>query len=91
MKYLGMQRSEQLHLAYRAVLKFREQHGSQFPTGSAQDIDKVVSYANEINQEGKANGKLNVEEVDKELVRNTAAYSRCSITSMAAFFGGIVA
>jgi ubiquitin-activating enzyme E1 len=34
---------------------------------------------------------LTVEEVDKEIVRNVAAYSRCSITSMAAFFGGIVA
>lgn len=91
MKFMGMQRSEQLHLAFRAVLKFRELHGSQFPSDSAEHIDECIRIANTLNEEGKAAEQLNVEQVDAEVVRLTAAYSRCSITSMAAFFGGIVA
>lgn len=91
MKFMGMQRSEQLHLAIRAVLKFRELHGSQFPQDSAEHIDECIRIANTLNEEGKAAEQLSVEQVDAEVVRLTAAYSRCSITSMAAFFGGVVA
>lgn len=91
MKFMGMNRSEQLHLAFRAVQKFREAHEMQFPQDCAEHIDECIKIANTLNEEGKAAGQLHVEAVDADLVKHTAAYSRCSITTMAAFFGGIVA
>jgi len=91
MKYLGMQRSEQLHLALRAVMSFRGSHEGHFPSDCAEDLDECVKIANTINEQGKADGHMHVESVDAEVVRLTAAFSRCSIVSMTAFFGGIVA
>jgi len=60
MKYMGMQRSEQLHIAFRAVQRFRDQH-KHFPSDNAENIDEVIAYAHKINEEGKANEKLTVE------------------------------
>jgi len=51
MKYLGMQRSEQLHLAYVAVMNFRQKH-LKFPE-SAEEVDEVLKMANMINDEAK--------------------------------------
>lgn len=51
-----------------------------------------MKHAIAINEKGKSSEKLHVEDITTEdVVRNVAAYSRCSITSQAAFFGGIVA
>jgi len=72
-------------------MKFREHHNMHFPSDSAEDLAKCVEYAHKFNEEGKASNALNVEKVDEECVKNVAAYSRCSIVSMTAFFGGIVA
>ena len=39
----------------------------------------------------KGKEKLYVEEVEEQVVRNVAAFSTCSITSMSAFLGGFIA
>ena len=46
----------------------------------------------DINEAAKQNeNHLSVEEVDESIVKNVAAYSACSITSMSAMFGGFIA
>jgi hypothetical protein len=46
MKYLGMQRSEQLHLAFRAVLRFKELNGNELPHDNSAHIDECIKIAN---------------------------------------------
>ena len=62
-----------------------------YPDNCRPDMAKVMEHANKINQEMKDAGKPSLEEVDEEIVKKVAAYSRCSISPMCAFFGGIVA
>lgn len=49
MKYMGMQRSEQLHIAFRAVHRFRDSN-KHFPSDTAEHIEEVLAYAHEINE-----------------------------------------
>ena len=51
----------------------------------------MLAAADEINAAGKAAEKHFIEEVDKDVIINTARFSSCSISPKAAFFGGIVA
>jgi len=69
MKFMGMQRSEQLHLAFRAVLRFKELNNGEFPQDDPVHHDECIRIANQLNEEGKAAGQLNVESVDNEVVR----------------------
>jgi len=46
MKFLGMQRSEQLHLAFRAVLRFKELNNGEFPQNDPAHIDECIKIAN---------------------------------------------
>lgn len=80
MKFSGMQRSEQIHIAIRAIHRFRD-HEGRFPRDELEDKDKISVLAKKINEEGKKAEALFVEELDEELVRSIAAYSACSITS----------
>ena len=90
MNYFGMGRSEQLHFAIGAVHAFNDQEG-RYPQNTEADLAKVVELAKGINERHKSEGTMSVEEIDETICRNTAAYSTCSITSMAAMFGGFVA
>jgi len=86
-RYFG--RSEQLHIAFRAVHAFRSKHG-RYPEFA--DQDEVLSMAKEINEKCKATeGDFSVEEIDEDVVKKTAAFATCSISGQAAFFGGIIA
>eukprot|EP00401_Gymnodinium_catenatum_P001441 CAMPEP_0117528874 /NCGR_PEP_ID=MMETSP0784-20121206/37542_1 /TAXON_ID=39447 /ORGANISM="" /LENGTH=1032 /DNA_ID=CAMNT_0005325179 /DNA_START=28 /DNA_END=3126 /DNA_ORIENTATION=- len=86
-------RSEQLHVAVQAVRQFRETNG-QFP-GCRDEAAAMacVQLAKDWNQAraGEGEAALAVEEVDVDVVKKTALFSRCMICPMAAFIGGIVA
>lgn len=64
---------------------------NRYPHDNADDLAKVVSFANAVNAQGKEQNGLNVENVDEDIVKKVAAYSTCSIVSMSAFFGGLIA
>jgi len=90
MNYFGMGRSEQLHLAICAVHRFFDEE-SRYPEDNAEDLAKIVAMTGAINEEFKAAEQLSVEQVDEAICTKVAAYSKCSITSMSAMFGGFVA
>jgi len=81
-------RSEQLHVAFRAVHAFHSEH-KRYP-GSA-DVPKVLELAKALNEKAKAEEQHFVEELDEKVVEQTASYAAFSISPMAAFFGGILA
>ena len=89
MNYFGMGRSEQLHFGMAAVHQFKNTEG-RYPENNEADLAKCVEIAKAINTACKEGG-FGVEEIDEKLCRNTAAYSTCCITSMAALFGGFIA
>mmetsp|Transcript_75622 Transcript_75622/g.175329 ORF Transcript_75622/g.175329 Transcript_75622/m.175329 type:complete len:1032 (-) Transcript_75622:152-3247(-) len=85
-------RSEQLHLAARAVRRYREQHGCLPPVRDAAAAVACVQIAKDLNQARKADDQaLKLEEVDEDIVKNVSMFSRCTIGPMAAFLGGVVA
>ena len=88
LKFFG--RSEQLHLAVYAVHAFRDVTGA-YPENKEEDLAEVVEIAKTMAADLKSKDKLYVEEVEEQVVRNVAAYSTCSITSMSAFLGGFIA
>jgi len=90
MNFFGMGRSENLHLAIVATHKFKDSEG-RLPGNNAADLAKVVEIAKATNAEFKEKNGLTVDEIQEDIIKNTAAYSSSSITSMAAFFGGFVA
>lgn len=76
-----------LHLAFRALDKFRQELG-RFPvSGSEDDANKFISLVVSIN-DSSADGKL--EEIDHKLLRHFAFGARAVLNPMAAMFGGIV-
>ena len=83
-------RSEQLHLAIYAVHAFRDENG-RYPENNDADLTKVVATAKDLAKSLKENQQHTVEEVEEEVVKNTAAYCTSSLTSMSAFLGGFVA
>lgn len=87
-------RSEQLHFAVQAVRRYREEHGSLPATRDAAAAAACVQIAKDISQARKAEGAdqaLSVEEVDEDVVKKVALFSRSMIGPMSAFLGGIVA
>jgi len=90
MNFFGMGRSEQLHISILAVHKFRSAEG-RYPNDNEEDLGKCVTLATEINAQMKEAQGCSVEEVDADICKKVAAYSTCSITSMAAFLGGFLA
>lgn len=90
MNYFGMGRSENLHLSVGAVHTFKDAEG-RYPANNPEDLNKCVQLAKELNEKFKAANGMDVEEINEEIIKNTAAYSTSSITSMCAFFGGFLA
>jgi ubiquitin-activating enzyme E1 len=84
-------RSEQLHAALTGIISFTKAHG-RYPEDNEVDVKKCCELA---ASEMKSNqsldeGNLNVE-IEEPVFANAVKYSSCSISPMAAFFGGIVA
>jgi len=85
-------RSEQLHIAIQALRKYAEQSGGLPGVRDAAAADAVVRLAVELNEAGKAaRDALSVDQVDQDVVKNVALFSRCMICPMSAFLGGVVA
>jgi len=72
------------------VHAFRDETGA-YPQNKEEDLAKVVELAKTMAADLKGKDKLYVEEVEEQVVRNVAAFSTCSITSMSAFLGGFIA
>ena len=90
MNYFGMGRSEILHLSIGGIHLFHKQN-NRYPENTEEDLAAVVANVKQINASFKERELICVEEVDEQMVRNVAAYSKCSITSQAAMFGGFIA
>ncbi|KAF8648933.1 hypothetical protein HU200_064465 [Digitaria exilis] len=76
-----------LHLAFQALDKFRAEL-LRFPiAGSADDAQKLIDFAININE---SLGDNKLEEIDKKLLQHFASGSRAVLNPMAAMFGGIV-
>lgn len=87
-------RSEQLHIAWQALLRYREQQGQPPIARNGASADACVKIAMELNAERKAMGAekaLFVDEVDVDVITKVALYARCMICPMASFIGGVVA
>ena len=84
-------RSEQLHAALYGVIGFLEAN-NRFPENTEEDFKSCLDLANSkmasLKQEDESN--LNVE-IEQDVFRKAVIYASCSISPVAAFFGGIVA
>jgi len=83
-------RSEQLHLAIYAVHNFKDAEG-RYPENNDADLTKVVEIAKTLAADLKSKDLLTIEDVEEVVIKNTAAYSTSSITSMSALLGGFIA
>lgn len=91
MKFFGMGRTEQLHIAMGACHMFYKEKG-RYPSDTADDLAHAVVLAKAGNEKLKEKSSACAqEEVDEDIVKKVAAYSTCSITSLAALMGGFVA
>jgi len=81
-------RSEQLHAALVGVYEFVKKNGS-YPGSSAENVAAAKDLALAYLKEGGENA-MQVE-IEDEVFANAVKYAECSISPMAAFFGGIVA
>mmetsp|Transcript_14512 Transcript_14512/g.25515 ORF Transcript_14512/g.25515 Transcript_14512/m.25515 type:complete len:1057 (-) Transcript_14512:8-3178(-) len=84
-------RSEQLHIAVQAVLAYREQHGQLPVVRDAAAATACVQLAKDLKEARRKDGADAIEEVEEDVVRKVAMLSRCMISPMAAFLGGVVA
>ena len=81
-------RSEQLHAALYGINAFTEKN-ARFPENTDDDRKACLDFA---NAQMKANGEGNhTVEVEEKVFNNAVSFAGCSISPMAAFFGGIVA
>jgi len=85
-------RSEQLHLAVQAVREFREKNGKLPECRDEAAASSCLQLAKQMNDARKKEAdSLFVEELEEDVVKQTAFYAKCMISPMAAFLGGIVA
>lgn len=87
-------RSEQLHVAIQAVQSFRDKNGKLPEIRDAGAVDACVQLAKELNESRRSEGAeraLFVEDLEEDVVKRVAALSKCMISPMAAFLGGVVA
>lgn len=85
-------RSDQLHYALYGVLNFMKAN-NKFPENNEGDIKSCQELAAKMQTDNKAANAefFGVEEIDAKVFENAVKYAGCSISPMAAFFGGIVA
>ncbi|KAK1323707.1 Ubiquitin-activating enzyme E1 1 [Acorus calamus] len=76
-----------LHLAFRALDKFKCDEGCFPVAGSEEDAHKLMALANSINE---SSGENRLEEIDGKLLRHFAFGAKAVLNPMAAMFGGIV-
>lgn len=81
-------RSEQLHAALVGVYMYAKANNG-YPGNNADNVAKVKELAESSLKEAGDNG-MQVE-IEDPVFQNATKYAECSISPMAAFFGGIVA
>jgi ubiquitin-activating enzyme E1 len=84
-------RSEQLHIAFKAVRAFQNAHGGLPELNNLHHADEVVQFAVALNAQSKELGGLYVEPLEESVVKKVALYARAALSPFAAFWGGIVA
>jgi len=83
-------RPMQLHVGIFAVHAFREEFDRN-PENTDADMEKIVQSAKAICEDLKENHKAQIDTIDEVIIKNTARFASCSITSMSAFLGGFIA
>jgi ubiquitin-activating enzyme E1 len=81
-------RSDQLHIAFRAVWAFQKANG-RYP--DLADKEAFVALGKEVNAAAKAAEEYFMEELDDKVLEQTGIFSQSSVCAQAAFFGGFLA
>ena len=81
-------RSEQLHAALVGIYSYLKENNA-YPGNNADNVAKCKELATNTLKAAGDNG-MEVE-IEDPVFQNAVKYSECSISPMAAFFGGIVA
>ncbi|KAK6589605.1 ubiquitin-activating enzyme e1 [Cryptosporidium xiaoi] len=93
-------RSEQLFFAINSVLQYSDVSGSRPDHTDLQAIKECYSIAQTMNENSKEKIKagdsrkhliVTVDEIDENIVENVCKYSKCCLSPMASFLGGIAA
>ena len=85
-------RADQLHVAFAGVWEYEKRHKKMPPANDEEAILEVLGYAMAYNEAGKQDEKLfSVDEVDEDIVKNTARFAECTFQPLSCFFGGVVA
>jgi len=79
-------RSDQLHVALYGIYAFVKAN-NKFP----ENTDADVKACEDLAKATLKDAEFNCEEIDAKVFSNAIKYSKCSVSPMAAFFGGIVA
>mmetsp|Transcript_12121 Transcript_12121/g.10437 ORF Transcript_12121/g.10437 Transcript_12121/m.10437 type:complete len:237 (+) Transcript_12121:845-1555(+) len=85
-------RAEQLHIGLNGLLEFVNKN-KRLPTlHDDNDASEVTELAKAFNDASlDIEGRVTVEELNKEVVQNISKYSSCQLSPHSAFWGGIVA
>jgi ubiquitin-activating enzyme E1 len=84
-------RSEQLHAALMGVLEFLATEG-RYPENTADDQKKCLDLAKALIAKGLSADESNFQtEIEDAVFKTAVSFPSCSISPMAAFFGGIIA
>ncbi|CEO94323.1 hypothetical protein PBRA_000108 [Plasmodiophora brassicae] len=94
-KLLTCNRGAQLHFARLALWRFQSLHGGQLPDiHNVAHADECISLATRILEEHKGlsdGAALVIDEIDKNVVKQSALYARAELPGFAAFLGGVLA
>jgi hypothetical protein len=82
-------RSDQLHAALFGITTFVKANGKYPESGDvAQCLELANAHMKTLQGESESNLNLEIEE---DVFKKAVSYAGCSISPMAAFFGGIIA
>ena len=85
-------RPEHLHIALNAVLDYVEAQKRLPRLNSEEDAQELLRVYEGLNSASlDIEGRVKVDEVDKDLVKNVARFAVAQTSPTAAFFGGIIA
>eukprot|EP01069_Polyplicarium_translucidae_P011502 Polyplicarium_translucidae@DN4017_c0_g1_i1.p1 len=90
-------RSEQLHFATQAMLRYEEKHGSLPPMRDAAAEAECIEIARgllaeaEERKQAGAGGVVAFDSLDVDVCRKTARFGRAQLSPVAAFVGGVAA
>jgi len=85
-------RGAQLHFARLALWEFQKRNGSLPKLHDNADAEAVLAIAKEILEKNKqVEGALTVDEIDQDVIKNTALYAVAELPGLTAFLGGVAA